>query len=165
MIRTLVLSMFGVLMFCGTSSAAFVFSLESNAENVEIGGSKIVNLVATSNINDRLTDFAVFVTRYSGGPEITPISSSVMGSGVDRNFTANVSQIVGSFFFGATGSATAGQVGKYNLTGASYSDNAVPQFQSQFAQPAITVTVVPEPTSLMMFGSVVGLWMVRRRRS
>lgn len=168
MIRTIVLSLAAVLMLSGTSHASFVFNFAQSAVNVQINGSESVDLIATNTggVADTLTSFLVGINQTSAslGGNILPLNSTVNGT-TPTAFAAGESIVVASFTFTAP-SATFGETAEFtgfpnnNFTATSTGVvlNLIPDLGS------LTVTAVPEPTSLIMFGSVVGLGLLRRRR-
>ena len=169
MIRTTILTLAALVMLSSTSQASFVFDFSQSAVNVQIGGSVTVDLIATNTgaATDSLESFQFTIQQQAPTTtNITPMTDVVAQAAPVPAivFAAGQDQVIGSYVFTASPSATVGESVVYaSLAGNNYSSTLLgPVFASISSD--LTVTAVPEPTSLIMFGSVVGIGLLRRRR-
>ena len=166
-IRTIVLSLAAVLMLSSTSQASFVFSFAQPSVDVQIGGSESVDVVATNTglLADFLNSFTITINQTTADPNITPAAPFVTGpAGPLAAVASGDSIVVGSFTFLAAPGARTGDFAIYEDAGGSTYSSTLMGLNATSIDGLLTVTAVPEPTSLVMFGSVIGLGLLRRRR-
>jgi hypothetical protein len=156
-------------MFSSTSQASFVFSFSESSVEAQIGGPGVsVDLIARNNgaASDTLTQYSMLISQTTTSSNITPANAflTLVPPTAGITFMSGQSIVLGSYTFTASSGAVSPEVAVYEgFSGSNFTSDNLGSINQTIGN-SLTITAVPEPTSLVMFGSVIGLGLLRRRR-
>jgi hypothetical protein len=166
------------LLMTSTSNAEFVFSFgetapESSMASASSGlGTTYTTKVFVENTgpDDLLNFYGLTLVSDGGNPGITLAEPVIMFSGGGPfplgdaiPFPSEATLEIGSFEFAVSGEATVGASSTFS--GVMNSQMFTDPFVIAAEPMSFTLTAVPEPSSLLMFGSVLAFGMIRRRQA
>jgi hypothetical protein len=167
-IRTIILSLAAVVMLSSTSHASFVFSFAQSTADVQLDGTVDVDLIVSNTMmtgTDTLSQYSISIEPSTIG-NITLPSSTLTAAGVSITVAANDFAVLGSYTFNASSADKDETVNFVPVAGGAFftATSTFGLITNATFDGSLAVTAVPEPTSLVMFGSVIGLGLLRRRR-